>query len=314
MGMLIDGKWEDEADRSMVSGTYRREASALPDALDAEVLKDLGVVRDRFLLVASASCPWSHGAVIALTLAGLTETIPIQWAGGPRVEGYGLLPGGPLPDRARFQHVHRFYTATVPDYTGRATVPILWDAAQGRILSNTSVDIMRSFDRISDRIDLCPAEIRAAVDALTERIFDGLSNAVYRAGKAQRQDAYDEAVDTVFVTMEDLEDRLDGQRFLFGEQLTQADIRLFATLVRFDTVYATHFRCTRKRLTAYPNLWRFTRRIYQMPGVRETVDFDEIRFGYYINDGSHNPFGIIGQQPEIDWESREGLEDPSPTV
>ncbi|APG47559.1 glutathione S-transferase C-terminal domain-containing protein [Phaeobacter porticola] len=307
MGMLIDGKWDDAADQSMVLGMYRREQSALPTSIDAQVLEQIGTERDRFFLIASASCPWSHGAVIALVLGGLMDTVDIQWAGGPRREGYGLLPGGPLPNRSEFQHVHQFYTSTIATYTGRSTVPVLWDAKLGNILSNSSADIMAAFDVLSAHIDLCPAQLHSEITELKQYIFDGLSNAVYRAGKSQRQDEYDQAVNTVFDTLDQLETRLDGQPFLFGDALTQADIRLFATLVRFDTVYATHFRCTRKRLVEYPNLWQFTRRIFQMPGIRQTVDFDEIRFGYYINDGDHNPYGLIGQQPEIDWESQEGL-------
>lgn len=307
MGMLIDGKWVGDADQSMKSGAYRREVSNLPSVLDADTLTQLANQRGRFFLVASASCPWSHGAVIALTLAELGDAIEVQWAGGPRVEGYGLLPGGPVPGRSELQHLHQFYTRTVPDYTGRATVPILWDSQTNRILSNSSADIIAAIDAITRTVDLRPAERLAEIDELTGFIFDGLSNAVYRAGKAQRQDEYDEAVDSVFDTMDALETRLRGQPFLMGPSLTVADVRLFATLVRFDTVYATHFRCTRKRVVDYPNLWRFTRRIYQMPGIRETVDFDQIRYGYYVNDGSHNPFGIIGQQPEIDWESRDGM-------
>lgn len=307
MGMLIGGKWDDAADRSMVSGKYRREQSPLPTSIDTAMLQRLGEERDRFFLVASASCPWSHGAVIALVLAGLTQKIKIQWAGGPRRQGYGLLPGGPLPNRSEYEHIHQFYTSTVSDYTGRSTVPLLWDATRCEILSNSSVDIMAAFDAISPLIDLKPAAISPDVDALTVHIFDGLSNAVYRAGKAQQQEEYDQAVNLVFGTLDELENRLNGSSFLFENGLTLADIRLFATLVRFDTVYATHFRCSRKRLVDYPRLWRFTRQIYQMPGIRETVDFDEIRYGYYVNDGDHNPHGIVGQQPEIDWESKEGI-------
>lgn len=309
MGMLIDGKWVNDADHSMVSGTYRREQSALPTLIDAHVLTQMRDEQNRFFLIASASCPWSHAAVIALVLGGLSDSIKIQWAGGPRRQGYGLLPGGPLPNRSGFDHVHQFYTATVSDYTGRSTVPILWDARQGKVLSNASADIIVAFDTISALINLRPSELRDEIDDLTRYIFDGLSNAVYRAGKSQRQDEYDQAVNTVFDTLDALESRLDGQTFLFGNTLTQADIRLFATLVRFDTVYATHFRCTRKRLMDYPRLWRFARRIFQMPGIRQTVDFDEIRYGYYVNDGDHNPHGIIGQQPDIDWDNSEGLAD-----
>ncbi|MFS4580048.1 glutathione S-transferase C-terminal domain-containing protein [Phaeobacter sp. C3_T13_0] len=309
MGMLIDGKWDASADRTMVSGTYRREQSALPTSVDDQILAELSNTQNRFFLIASASCPWSHGAVIALVLAGLKHTVGIQWAGGPRREGYGLLPGGPIPNRSDYQHLHQFYTATDANYTGRSTVPVLWDAHHCRIVSNSSADIISAFDATSSTIDLRPAGLLDKVDALTQHIFDGLSNAVYRAGKSQKQAEYEDAVDTVFRTLDELEDRLNGQTFLFGDSLTQADVRLFATLVRFDTVYATHFRCTRKRLVDYPRLWRFTRRIFQIPDIRQTVDFDEIRYGYYINDGDHNPHGIIGQQPQIDWDSREGLSD-----
>ncbi|KIC51806.1 glutathione S-transferase C-terminal domain-containing protein [Tateyamaria sp. ANG-S1] len=307
MGMLIDGVWDDTADRSMISGTYRREQSAIPTSIDRETLEQIGTQQNRFFLIASASCPWSHAAVIALTLTDLAGMVGIQWAGGPRKEGYGLLPGGPLPRRSEFQHVHQFYTATMSDYTGRSTVPVLWDAADNKILSNSSADIILAFDAISPRIALRPQSLADEIDALTQHIFDGLSNAVYRAGKSQRQDEYDEAVDLVFSTLDGLEARLNAQTFLFGDDLTLADIRLFATLVRFDTVYATHFRCTRRRLVDYPNLWRFTRRIFQLPGVRQTVDFQEIRYGYYVNDGDHNPHGIVGQQPDIDWDDRTGI-------
>ena len=307
MGMLINGTWDDAADRSMVSGTYSGEQSALPTSIDAQVLNQIAQERDRFFLIASASCPWSHGAVIALVLAGLAENVRIQWAGGPRHEGYGLLPGGPIPNRSDFQHVHQFYTSTIPNYTWRSTVPLLWDVKHGKILSNSSTDIMKAFDTISALIDLHPEGLRDKIDALTQYIFDNLSNAVYRAGKSQRQDEYDQAVDVVFHTLDELDERLNGQKFLFGDELTLVDIRLFATLIRFDTVYATHFRCTRKRVVDYPGLWRFTRRIFQMPGIRQTVDFDEIRYGYYVNDGDHNPHNIIGQQPSIDWDSRDGL-------
>ena len=307
MGMLIDGKWDDGADRSMVDGTYRREASALPTRLDDNALHDLRHAPDRFTLVASASCPWSHGVVVTSVLCGHSARMPVQWAGGPRIEGYGLLADGPITSSGTIRHAHQLYSMTDPAYTGRATVPILWDTATQTVISNSSADIIAALIRTGTGDHLQPGTMTADVDALTQEIFNGLSNAVYRAGKAERQSEYDGAVDTVFATMDRLEARLADRKFLFGTALTTADVRLFATLVRFDTVYATHFRCTRNRLVDYPALWRFTRQIYQMPGIKQTIDFDQIRFGYYVNDGSHNPFGIIGQQPIIDWEDRDGL-------
>lgn len=308
MGMLIDGKWDNDADRSMLSGTYRREASALASMIDADVLLALQREPGRFNLIASSSCPWSHSAVIALVLSKLSDNVPIQWAGGERIEGYGLLANGPITRLGGIQHAHQLYSMTDRDYTGRVTVPMLWDSQLQKVHSNSSADIILAFNQAGRGLELQPEDSRDKIDKLTSEIFDGLSNAVYRAGKAERQDEYDEAVNAVFETMDRLEDRLTDQHFLFGVDLTTADIRLFATLVRFDTVYATHFRCTRKRLVDYPALWRFARRIYQMPGIKETIDFEEIRFGYYVNDGSHNPFGIIGQQPLIDWESCHGLD------
>ncbi len=308
MGMLIDGEWDNDADRSMLSGTFRREASALASVIDAEMLQALQHDLGRFNLIASASCPWSHGAVIALVLCNLSDQIRIQWAGGKRVEGYGLLPDGPITRLGKFHHAHQLYSQTDANYTGRATVPMLWDNKKQIVLSNSSADIILAFNQAGNGPELRPEGLANEIDELTNEIFDGLSNAVYRAGKAERQDEYDEAVDSVFATMDRLEDRLMYQHFLFNDNLTTADIRLFATLARFDTVYATHFRCTKKRLVDYPALWRFTRRIYQMPRIKETLDFEEIRLGYYVNDGSHNPFGIIGQQPLINWENRDGLD------
>ena len=307
MGMLIEGKWDGDADHSMIAGAFRRETSALPSLIDDNVLRALQLEPQRFVLIASASCPWSHGAVIALVLCNHSERLPVQWAGGARIEGYGLLPGGPITGLNDVQYAHQLYTITDPTYTGRTTVPMLWDTKAQKVLSNSSADIIALFDQAGTGPNLRPEGIASEIDALTNEIFDGLSNAVYRAGKAERQDEYDDAVDTVFATMDRLERRLIDQKFLFGAEMTTADIRLFASLARFDTVYATHFRCTRKRLVDYPALWRFTRQIYQMPNIKETIDFKEILFGYYVNDGSHNPFQIIGQQPIIDWESQDGL-------
>lgn len=306
MGMLIDGKWDDSTDRFMQDGKFLREQSQMPTDITGDTLARLCETPSDFVLVASSSCPWSHGAVLAYVLKGWATQMPLQLAGGPRIEGYALLPDGPLSGDTVLP-LHQFYTQSTPNFTGRVTVPLLWDAPQGQIISNSSADIIAAFNHGPSGPDLLPTTIDADIQALIQTIFDGLSNAVYRAGLAERQDEYDDAVDTVFATMDMLDARLSDRTFLFGPDITAADIRLFASLVRFDTVYATHFRCTRKRLVDYGALWRFTRRIYQMPGIQQTVDFDEIRFGYYVNDGSHNPFGIIGQQPGIDWLDTTGL-------
>jgi putative glutathione S-transferase len=198
-------------------------------------------------------------------------------------------------------HVHQLYTTMQPQYTGRVTVPVLWDIPNGRIISNESTHIIKALDKFQEGPSLYPDGAEADINDCLSMMYDGLSNAVYRAGLAQRQDVYDAAVDQVFQTMGDLETRLSGRQFLVGDALSVVDLRLFATLVRFDTVYVTHFRCTRHRLTDFKNLWTHTRMIYNMPGVAETVDFDEIMRGYFLNDGDHNPHGIISQRPHIDW-------------
>jgi len=306
MGMLIDGRWHDDADHSMQDGAYRRELSALPSRLDAAVVDELRETPERFVLVVSFSCPWSHAAVLAWQLKGFAKRRPLQIAGGPRVQGYAIKPDGPLA-KAGYRHAHELYSATDPTYTGRATVPALWDEREQAVLSNSSEDIMVALDKAGTGPNLFPDEHVDDMAVFLPQLFDSLSNAVYRAGKAQRQDEYEEATRSVYAMLHTLEERLSSQTYLFGQAITAADLRLFATLVRYDTVYATHFRCTRYRLTDFPALWRFTRRIYQMPGVAETVDFDEIRRGYYLNDGSHNPFGLVADQPEIDWMDHSGL-------
>ena len=294
--MLIDGAWSDDADQTMEGGRYRRQASMLPQRLasrtTAQGASDL-------VFVASQSCPWSHAAAIVHALNSLGDQIPLQRAVGPRTEGYRLAQGGPLSGEG--EYLHKLYSVTDPTYTGRATIPLLWDSTARQIVSNDSTEILRFFGAIGPQPTLRPSEFVPEIGALLTQIFDGLANAVYRAGKAQRQDEYDDAVESVYTTLHELEDRLASRQYLITTHLTEPDIRLFATLVRFDSVYATHFRCTRHRLTDFPNLWRFTRDIYRMPVVQKTVDFEEIRKGYYLNDGDHNPNGIVADQPILDW-------------
>ncbi|MEJ6401859.1 glutathione S-transferase C-terminal domain-containing protein [Yoonia sp. 2307UL14-13] len=296
--MLIDGVWTDEADETMQDGRYRRQASTLPQSLDSET-ESVATGPGDLIFIASQSCPWSHAATIVHALNDLGDRIPMHIASGPRTQGYRLAKSGPLAGGE--EYVHQLYRRTDPDYTGRATVPLLWDRKASKIISNESTSILRFFDVSGPDTDLRPAEHLNEIDPLLESIHSGLANAVYRAGKAQRQDEYDQAVSLVYTTLHSLEDRLRFRKYLVTTHLTEPDIRLFATLVRFDSVYATHFRCTRYRLTDFPNLWNFTRDIYRFPNVRKTVNFDEIRSGYYLNDGDHNPHGIVADQPMLDW-------------
>ncbi len=299
MGMLIDGAWSKDADRTIKNGRYRHQTSTLPQLLTSRSELENQAGSGNLIFVASQSCPWSHAATVVHALNDLAGHISLQFAAGPRTEGYRLIENGPLSEEN--EHIHQLYSKTNPAYTGRATVPFLWDRKARHIVSNDSTAILRFFDTIGSRTNLRPAELKVDIDTLLDQIYDGLANAVYRAGKAQRQDEYEAAVETVYTTLQSLENRLRSRQYLITSHLTEPDIRLFATLVRFDTVYATHFRCTRYRLTDFPNLWRFTRDIYRMPEVQKTVDFEEIRKGYYLNDGDHNPHKIVAEQPVFDW-------------
>lgn len=305
MGMVVDGRWVQNADVSIREGAFVRASSTfdhdVPDAAIAEIARGSG----RYVLVASLSCPWSHRVLLVRALKRIAGRLPVQIACGPRIEGYGLSMAGPLTGAAdqNLRHVHQLYTMSEPSYRGRATVPILWDAQDSRIVSNDSARIMRALDAVdpTEGFTLVPGPHAGDIDALNGTIHTGLADAVYRAGLAQTQDAYGAAVDAVYATLDQLERRLSGSRYLFGAFLTESDLRLFATLVRFDAVYATHFRCTRRRLTDYPNLWDYARDLFRWRDVAETVDFDVILDGYYTNDGVHNPFRIVADAPQIDW-------------
>ena len=300
MGMLIDGRWREE-DRTIQNGAYVRPVSSFAREIDAHVVRAIEEAPGRFHLIASLSCPWSHRSTLTRAIKGLEAWIPVHIAGGPRTEGYRVgtadrpwtVPGTDL----QIQHLHELYTLADPGYTGRATVAVLWDSAQQEIVSNESVHILRGLDAVRAGADqnwtLRPIELADAIDQLSERVQKELSNGVYRAGKAQRQDVYDAAVDEVFTTLAWLEARLATSRYLHGPVLSESDIRLWPTLARFDAVYHGHFKCARHRLTDYPALWAYARDIYSLPGVAATFDAPAIRAAYYGEDREINPFGII---------------------
>lgn len=315
MGMLIEGRWTEE-DRNIEKGAYIRPRSVYDQVLAADVLEALRAEPGRFHLIASLSCPWSHRTLIARRLKGLKQAVPLQVAGGARVQGYAVNGGNlwsvPGTD-ARIAHIHQLYTLSEPEYTGRVTVPVLWDSRTRRIACNESAKMMRAFDTVppsDDALDftLVPESLRDEIDGLNARVHQELSNAVYRAGFARKQSAYDEAVEQVFAMLDELEGRLSGQRYLFGATITETDWRLFPTLVRFDAVYHVLFRCSRRRLVDYPNLWAYARDLYAWRGIAETVDFTAIRAGYYLNDGDNNPFRIVADAPDIDWRTPHGRE------
>ncbi len=245
-------------------------------------------------------------------LHGLESQIGIQIARGPRVEGYAVnggadweVPGSGM----RIRHLHQLYALSDDKYTGRSTVPVLWDAESGKILSNDSRAMMRALNAFGRakggaELDLAPDDLCDEIDAWNDWLFCNLNNAVYRAGFAENQRAYEDAVATVFSALDDLELRLSRHRYLLGSRITEADWRLFVTLVRFDSVYAVLHRCCLRRLTDYPALWSYARSLYALPGIALTVDFGEILDGSYRNDTAHNPHKITPVMPDIDWNDR----------
>jgi len=319
MGMLIAGRWSDQ-DRFIEAGAFVRHASCYRESLGAATIAAIEEQPGRFHLIASLSCPWSHRTTIVRALKGLEASIPLQIAGGERVQGYPVAGGKPwrVPGTERgIVHLHELYALADPDYTGRATVPLLWDSETRRIVSNESAAILRALDAVRERegnvdFTLRPETLLVEIDRLNAWLQQELSDAVYRAGLAQRQEAYDEAVTRVFAALDALERRLATRRYLFGSVVTETDWRLFATLVRFDAVYHTHFRCSRRRLIDYPSLWSYARDLYAWRGMAALVDFAAIREGYYRNDGVHNPFRIVGAAPEADWLAPHGRETLGP--
>lgn len=313
MGFLKDGEWHDKWDyNDEDSGTFERDESAFrnwvtPDGA-AGPTGDGGFAAEsgRYRLYISLACPWAHRANAVRHLKGLTEVVDlvvVHWlmkeSGWSFREGECVTPD-PLIGA---EHLHQVYTEAKPDYSGHVTVPVLWDTRTSTIVNNESADIMRmlgsAFDNCgANQLDLYPEAHRPEIDALNDRVYDAVNNGVYKAGFATSQQAYDEAVRPLFAMLDELEDRLEGEEWLVGGQLTEADIRLWTTLIRFDPVYYVHFKCNIRRIADYPNLAAFTRRLHDLDGMSETVNFNHIRRHYYESHEHINPHGIVPAGPE----------------
>lgn len=318
MGLLINGVWhEQEESTATKDGHFERRDSAFrnwitPDGRPGPTGQDgFRAVAGRYHLYVSLACPWAHRTLIMRALKGLQDIIPISvthWLmaenGWTFNAGEGVIPDSLYNSRT----VHALYTRADASYSGRATVPILWDHHTQTIVNNESADIIRmlgsAFDQAGAKAgDYYPKASRADIDAINQRVYDTLNNGVYKAGFATTQAAYEAAVVPLFETLDWLEDRLSQSRYLCGETLTEADIRLFTTLVRFDSVYHGHFKCNIRRIVDYRHLWGFTRDIYQIPGVAETVDFNHIKRHYYMSHRRINPTGIVPVGPVLDFDA-----------
>ncbi|HZV56225.1 MAG TPA: glutathione S-transferase family protein, partial [Sphingobium sp.] len=270
----------------------------------------------RYHLYVSLACPWAHRVLIMRALKGLDAMLPISVVHWLMAEkGWTFAPGpGVVPDPLHHaDYLYEVYVAAQPGYSGRVTVPVLWDKERRTIVNNESAEIIRmltdAFDAVGAKPgDYYPAALRAQIDAVNARVYDGFNNGVYKAGFATSQTAYDEAVAGVFETLDWIEERLSRQRYLLGGQLTEADIRLLTTLVRFDEVYHGHFKCNRRRIVDYPNVWGFTREMFQLPGVAATVNMAHIKHHYYESHRTINPTGIVPIGPAPDFMAPHGRE------
>jgi glutathionyl-hydroquinone reductase len=307
MGMLVNGVWHDNdplpADGA---GRFVRPDSIFRDRVTRDGASGFKAEAGRYQLVTAPSCPWAHRTVLMRKLKRLDDAIALLESDLPKGEGWAYSRGfDDLAPKDGTFHVHQVYSAARTDYTGRATVPVLWDRKTRRIVNNESSEIIRmlnaEFDAFGDRsLDLYPEALRHDIDEVNSFVYANINNGVYRCGLAKSQAAYEESFRNLFAALDEIETRLGRQCWLVGDRFTEADLRLFPTLVRFDTVYYVLFKCNRRRLVDYPNLWNYTREIYQMPGVAETVDFPRIKLGYY-GGMRHLNNGILPLGPDLDF-------------
>ena len=310
MGMVIKGVWDDEArDATDETGAFIRSDSVFRDWVTADGATDFEAEAGRYHLFASPSCPWAHRALIFRKLKKLEDVIGVSIADRPKTAGWSYSRG-PGVDGDGFEvidgafRLHQLYTATLADYTGKVTVPTLWDRKTRRVVNNESSEIIRMFNSgfgaFADQdTDYYPAELRADIDEVNQLVYAGFNNGTYRCGFAKSQQAYEEAFAKLFDTLDQLETRLSRHRYLVGNRITEADWRLFPTLVRFDLVYYGHFKCNLRRIADYPNLSGYLRELYQWPGIAETCDLGKIKAGYYTNQVRINPTGIVPVGPEL---------------
>lgn len=327
MGMLVEGVWHDVwYDTKATKGHFKRDASQFRNWITKDGAPGpsgeggFGAERDRYYLYVSLACPWAHRTLIFRKLKSLEDIIPVSvvdplmleqgWQFRPEVERTPAATDDPLFGATALWQI---YKRAKDDYSGRVTVPVLWDKKRNTIVSNESAEIIRMFNSAFDDLtgssaDFYPRELRGEIDELNAAIYDTVNNGVYKAGFATSQEAYQTSVRAVFTMLDTLEKRLENSRFLFGNRQTEADWRLFTTLVRFDPVYVGHFKCNIRRIADYPNLQAYLQDLYQTPGVADTVDMRHIKEHYYRSHKTINPTGIVPVGPEIDLDAPHGRE------
>jgi putative glutathione S-transferase len=328
MGLLVDGKWHDQwYDTKSTGGKFERKESQFRNWVthdgSAGHTGDSGFKAEagRYHLYVSYACPWAHRTLIMRSLKGLDAMIDVSVVGMTMKENGWTFnaqdgsSGDPLFGKP---FMHEIYTKADPTYSGRVTVPVLWDKKHGTIVSNESADIIRMFNSAFDHLgakagDYWPEELRADIEPINKRIYDTVNNGVYKSGFATTQAAYNEAAKPLFQSLDWLEEKLSTSRYLMGKHVTEADIRLFTTLVRFDPVYVGHFKCNIRMLKDYPNLWAYTRDIYALPGVADTVHMDHIKTHYYASHETINPTGMVPAGPNLNFNEPHGRKALDPT-
>ena len=315
MGMLVDGVWKDVwYDTDKTGGKFKRESSQFRNWLTAdgspgpEGKGGFEAEKGRYHLYVALACPWAHRTLIFRKLKGLEDYIDVSIVDPLMLENgweFKNRDGGTADAVNGADFLWQVYTKADPNYTGRVTVPVVWDKKRETIVSNESAEIIRMFNSAFDHLtgnteDFYPEDLREGIDEINAIVYDTVNNGVYKAGFATKQDAYSENVLKLFETLDMLENRLGENRYLMGDRLTEADWRLFTTLVRFDPVYVGHFKCNLKRIADYPNLSGYLRELYQVPGVKETVNIDHIKRHYYGSHKTINPTGIVPEGPILD--------------
>ena len=318
MGLLQEGKWVDQwYDTKSTNGRFVRKAPQFRNWVTADGAAGpsgkggFKAEPGRYHLYVSLACPWAHRTLIVRALKGLEKMISISVVHWYMAEnGWTFDVGdGVVPDTVNgAQFLHQVYTKAKPDYSGRVTVPVLWDKQTKTIVSNESPEIIRMFNAAFDEVgavqgDYYPEHLRSEIDALNDRIYTTVNNGVYRCGFATTQAAYEEAITPLFDTLDWLEDILSRKRYLTGVQITEADWRLFTTLIRFDPVYVGHFKCNIRRIADYPNLSNYLRDLYQQPGIARTVNMEHIKRHYYESHTSINPSRVVPNGPDTDYKT-----------
>lgn len=316
MGLLVDGQWQDKwYDTEASGGRFVREDAGFRNWVTADGsagptgVGGFKAEANRYHLYVSLACPWAHRTTIYRKLKGLEDMISLSVVhpfmgdkGWTFTEGAGVI-ADPIVNA---DYLYEVYVAAKPNYTGRVTVPILWDKKTNTIVSNESSEIIRmlnsAFDEVgATDVSFLPSELLAEIDTINEFVYSAVNNGVYKAGFATTEAAYKEAVVTLFDALDTLEARLADQRYLLGDTITEADWRLFTTLVRFDAVYVGHFKCNIRRIVDYPNFWGYLRDLYQVPGIAETVSIEHIKAHYYTSHANINPTRIIPVGPVLDF-------------